>query len=208
MNYKDYNDEELLMYIRESSEDAHEILFKKYKPLVSSIVKKFYPYVSSSGLEKSDLMQEGYLGLNAAIERYSDEKENVFYTFARKCIERRVISAVVTANRQKHKILNESLSLEYNDLEKEIYSIEDFLYDKEEDPLEKIVLLENKEELLSSLNKILTENEKKVLELKNFGHNYQEIAQILGKSHKAIDNTIQRIRIKVNNHILKIKPKS
>ena len=34
MNYSDYNDYELLSYIEENNEDANNIIFKKYEPII------------------------------------------------------------------------------------------------------------------------------------------------------------------------------
>ena len=151
MQYKDYNDEELIMYIREESEDATEILYEKYKPLVISIVQSYYHSYVNFGIEKKDLNQEGYIGLDKAIHRYSEVKDSTFYTFAKKCIERKVISALIKANRQKNKCLNESLSLNYISSLEDIHSLENFLYDEKEDPLKKIIGIENEEELWSSI---------------------------------------------------------
>ena len=40
MRYKEYNDYELLSFINEADEDANEILFEKYRPLIVSIATK------------------------------------------------------------------------------------------------------------------------------------------------------------------------
>ena len=48
-----------------------------------------------------------------------------------------------------------------------------------------------------SVNKLLSKVELEVYKLMKDGINYKEIANILGKTPKQIDNTIQRIRIKL-----------
>ena len=68
-----------------------------------------------NGLEINDLIQEGFLGLSNAITHYNENKDTSFYTFAKTCIERRMISLIISTKRLKHKILNESLSLEGSD---------------------------------------------------------------------------------------------
>lgn len=196
MNYKDYNDEELVMYIREDSEDASEILYEKYKPLVQKIVKRFYPYVINSGLEQSDLMQEGMLSLHNAVYHYREEKDHYFYTFARTCIERKIISVVLSANRQKHKILNESLSLNYQSEDKDASSFDTFLGDDSQNPLNQLVMFEQEHEVINQIRELLTEREKMVFDLKIAGFHYQEIASMLETSTKSIDNAMQRIRNK------------
>ena len=44
---------------------------------------------------------------------------------------------------------------------------------------------------------MLTDLEFQVFELKRNGFNYKEIAEILDKDQKSIDNALQRIRIKM-----------
>ena len=78
MEYKDFNDYELLNYIQEGNEDANNIIIKKYEPLINKIAMKMLPYCKNNGLEKSDLVQEGMIGLNHAIERYHEQKDVLF----------------------------------------------------------------------------------------------------------------------------------
>ena len=70
MQYREYNDYELLNYISENNEEANEILFEKYKPLIVNISNKLYKYCKNKGLELNDLIQEGMLGLNLALKNY------------------------------------------------------------------------------------------------------------------------------------------
>ncbi len=196
MQYKEYNDNELLYYVKESNEEASEIIFKKYEPLIISLAKKMYPYCKNNGLEMSDLIQEGRMGLNKAINHYEESKENLFYTFARKCIERMMLSLVVSSSRQKHKILNESLSLEFTE-EEGLGNLEAIISDSSYNPEEKILTIENEKEFMEKIKDILTDTESKVFDLKLSGFNYKEIASILDKSPKSIDNTLQRIKGKI-----------
>ena len=69
MEYKDFNDYELLDYIAEGNEDANNIIIKKYEPLINKIAVKMLSFCKNNGLEKNDLIQEGMIGLNHAIER-------------------------------------------------------------------------------------------------------------------------------------------
>lgn len=132
MNYKDYNDQELLSFIAEESEESHEILFEKYKPLIVSTATKMIKNCSNLGLEVKDLIQEGYLGLNHAIDTFDQTKDVLFFTYARTCIESRMISLVVSSKRLKHRILNESLSFEAT--EEENTSFENILGSSTLDP--------------------------------------------------------------------------
>ncbi|NLL44715.1 MAG: sigma-70 family RNA polymerase sigma factor [Mollicutes bacterium] len=202
MNYRDFNDNELLSYICENNEEANTILFKKYEPLINSIARKMYKYCKNTGLELNDLIQEGMLGLNLAINHYDEQKDATFYTFAKKCIERKMLSMIIGAKRLKHKILNESLSLEGNINDSDSIGLEAFISDSKNDP--ELVIINNEEEaeLINRIKKRLTDFECQVFELKICNFNYKEIAEILDKSPKAIDNALQRIKAKAKEELV------
>lgn len=192
MDYKNYNDYELLNYIAEGNEDANNIIIKKYEPLINKIAVKMLPYCKNNGLEKSDLMQEGMIGLNHAIDRYQERENILFYTYAKTCIERKIISVIISANRSKNKILNESIS--YDDDENSLLK---FVKSNEPSPEEEILNIELEETLLSKIKAILTDLEEQVFELLISGFKYKEIAEILDKDQKSIDNAKERIKSKI-----------
>lgn len=198
MDYKEYNDYELVHYaVGEQSEEAMEILYQKYKPLIVNFAKKMLPGCSGSGVELNDLIQEGMLGLNNAIDHYIEQKDITFYTFARTCIERRIISATIAAKRQKHKILNESLSLEMTTPNEETMELEYLLKDESMEPSQLLLTNEREEKLFELFKERFTEFELQVFELKMNQFSYDEIATILEKNKKAIDNALQRIKNKI-----------
>ena len=194
MEYKEFNDYELLDYIAEGNEDANNIIIKKYEPLINKIAIKMLPYCKNNGLEKSDLVQEGMIGLNHAIERYHEQKDVLFYTYAKKCIERKIISVVIASNRNKNKILNESIS--YDDEENSLLR---FIKSQTPSPEEEILNIELEEDLLQKIKEVLTDLEEQVFSLLISGFKYKEIAEILDKDEKSIDNAIQRIKLKIKN---------
>ena len=201
MNYRSFNDNELLSYICESNEEANTILFKKYEPLINSLAHKMFKYCKNSGLEVNDLIQEGMLGLNLAINHYDEQKDTTFFTFAKKCIERKMISMIMSTKRLKHKILNESLSLEGNINDSDSIGL-NIISDSKNDP--ELVIINNEEEaeLINRIKKRLTDFECQVFELKICNFNYKEIAEILDKSPKAIDNALQRIKAKAKEELV------
>lgn len=197
MNYKDYNDNELIYFIGENNEEANDIIYTKYKPLIVSISKKLYPGFKNTGVEMNDLIQEGMLGLNQAVLNFKESKDNTFYTFAKTCIERKILSLLVSTKRQKHKILNESISLDFQDKDGEAVSLEEIIGNNTFDPEKVILDTELEEELMNKILEGLTELEEKVFILKINNFNYNEIAEILDTTPKKIDNTLQRIKTKI-----------
>jgi RNA polymerase sporulation-specific sigma factor len=126
------------------------------------------------------------IGLFKAIRDFKiSERGNSFYNFANMCIKRQILSGVSNANRLKHSPLNNAIFIEK----------EEFLENLETP--EKIQL--NKEKLLDfndSKNKLLTKYEKKVLELFIDGKKYKEIAEVVRRDEKSVNNAMQRIRKK------------
>lgn len=204
MNYRDYNDNELVNYVSENNEEAIEIIYKKYKPLINKIATKLYKkYCTNTSLEVSDLEQEGLIALNSAMNHYKENKDTLFYTYAKTCIERKIISTVIRANRQKQKILNDSLSyeLDINDGT----SLQSLLKDVTTNPENILIDMENSSELMDEIENTLTPFEQQVLQLKLDGFEYKEIAEIIDKEPKSIDNALNRIKTKIKKILEEMK---
>ena len=197
MDYSQLNDYELISYIYENNEEANNIIIKKYEPLINSIVNRMMQNCNYLGLEKSDLIQEGMIGLNHAIGYFNEQKDITFYTYAKTCIERRLISVIVSANRLKHRNLNESISFDTED----DGTLEFFLKDETTNPENIVMNEETTREIIKQVKEKLTDFENQVFDLMISYFNYKEIAKILDKEPKQIDNAIQRIKLKVKDII-------
>jgi RNA polymerase sigma factor (sigma-70 family) len=68
----------LVVRARSGDEHAREELINRLLPLISAIARRF----RTEGLEQSDLMQEGIVGLLRAIERYDPERGVPFAAYA------------------------------------------------------------------------------------------------------------------------------
>ena len=196
MPYNDYNDNELLSYIAENNEQASLILFKKYDPLIVSIATNAVKKNPDVGLDINDLIQDGRLALNNAIVTYNETHNVIFYSYARVCIERAITTSIIKANRLKHKHLNDSFSLD--SISEEYGKNDFFMIDNRNNPELKILDFENKQEIYDIVQNKFTDFETSVFELKVKGFNYEEIAMLLNKDKKSIDNAIQRIRKKLS----------
>ena len=151
------------------------------------------------GAEREDIVQEGMIGLFKAIKNFDGEKQNTFKTFANICIERQLITAIKSSNRQKHMPLNSYLSLNtsaYENDDNNTELIETLNNEQIEDPLETIMKKEYFEEIQNTMHKSLSKFEEQVLERFMQGESYEIIAQKLDTPVKSVDNAIQRIRKK------------
>ena len=195
--YKDMTDEEILKLIKTKDDEALDYLICKYKDIVNSKVNKYFII----GAEKEDIMQEGLIGLYKAIKDYNSEKQNSFKSFANLCIERQLITAIKSSNRQKHIPLNSYLSLNMNAYENEDGNSETQVMEVldtnvVEDPLETLTKQEYMLNVENVIDTHLSDFEKKVLNRYIQGDSYVAIAERLDAPVKSVDNAIQRIRKK------------
>lgn len=200
MNYKDLNDNEIIYNIRENNEEANELLFMKYDPLIKATAKRISKYAINSGFELNDFMQEGRIALSSAIQQY-DEQNCLFYTYAKNCIEKRMINLVAKSASAKNRILNNSIPFETIDDDGEHLIFGSVLEDEGSNPEDIVINSENEKDLIERIKNNLTDFESQVFDLKIAGFTYKEIAEILDKSAKSIDNAFQRIKQKAKEKI-------
>lgn len=203
-DYDNMTDEDLVEITKTGDKMAFEYLLNKYKELVNIKVSKYYIV----GAEKDDIVQEGLIGLFKAIKSYKSNMQNSFKSFANMCIERQLITAIKSSNRQKHLPLNSYLSLNISAYDEEEGKSDTALIDVfnntiVEDPLDTITKKEYFQTIESTIDKTLSDFEKKVLNKYINGKSYVEIAEDLDAPVKSIDNAIQRIRKKA---IKELKP--
>ncbi len=203
-NYTNMTDEDLIELVKSEDKCALEHLINRYKNLVNIKISKYYMI----GAEREDIEQEGLIGLFKAIKSYKPNKQNSFKSFASLCIERQLITAIKTSNRQKHIPLNSYLSLNMNayDSEEDGNTGNTDLIDilntnLVEDPLDTITQKEYYQVIENTIDKTLSDFEKKVLSQYIQGESYVQIAQNLDTPVKSIDNAIQRIRKKAIKEI-------
>ena len=180
----EYNDYELISLAKEGNEDAINIIYQKYKPIIVSKSKEAIVRASHHGIEISDIMQEGYIGLDEAINDFSETDNASFYTFAVLCINRQIINYLRKTTGGKDKILNEAVAIdEY--VEKSLK--DDF------DAEFSLIFKEYEKKIIKQIEISLTDFEKEVFKLRIDGYNFDEIANTLNKDIKSIYNTFHRI---------------
>ena len=190
-------DEELALLARDGDREAEELLVARYHRLVRTCAR---PYFLAGG-DSEDLTQEGMFGLLKAVREYHAEKEASFRTFAEICIRSRLYSVLRDMARDKHKPLNQSVSLDTPDFDSNSYTSGTSNL-AQRDPEDSIIDRERTAALLSGVRKQLSEFEAKILGYYLDGLSCREIADAVGKPPKSVDNAVQRIRRKVAQHIL------
>ena len=194
-DYEKKTDEELIMDFRGGDTAIMDYLLEKYKPMVKKKAKAMYLL----GGDSDDLIQEGMIGLFKAVRDYDSAQEASFGTFAQICVTRQLYSAIRASRRKKHLPLNSYISLYDNEeiseeKESELIQIQNIA--STNNPEDLVIHKESEDSFMNELEGNLSELERKVLYLHLLGTDYRTIAKLLGKSPKAVDNALQRIKTK------------
>jgi RNA polymerase sporulation-specific sigma factor len=200
---KTMKDEEVVLLAQQGQEYASEYLLHKYRHIIRSKAKPYF----LTGADQEDILQEGWIGLHKAIRDFQYEKGIPFKHFAELCVSRQIITAVKTSTRLKHSPLNSYISLN-----KPVYDdgtdrtlIDMIPSTRMTDPEEVVMNREELATIKAQLMETLSKFEYNVFLLYLKKASYQEIANQLKTSTKAVDNALCRIKRKIG---LKMKPSS
>ncbi len=185
------SDEEVIALYKNGNNGAGEYLMSRYKTLVRKKARLYY----LDGGDQEDLLQEGMLGLFKAMKEFDPAKQTSFFTFADLCVNHQMLTAVESANRKKHKPLNDSVPIEGLDESKVIKT-----GSGTENPETLFVDKETADQMLEEWKKLFSKMETEVFDLYLEGYDYLQIAEKLGKTGKSIDNCLQRIKSKIKKN--------
>ena len=174
--------DEIITLAKQGNQAAIEQLVDSYKGLIRSLANRYYLV----GGDKDDLLQEGMLGLFYAITYYNEDK-GPFPAFVELCVMRQILDAVKRDSAAKQKPL-------YNYVELDVVSK---LSDSADSPLENLLRKEYAAKVSDVIKNKLTPIESRVLTLFADGYSYEDIAEVTGKSYKAVDGALQRARKKL-----------
>ena len=196
----EYNDMELTELVKENNEDAKDLIYDKYNYIIDIILAKYKKTFYVLGIDLKEARQEALLAFTDALIKYSSDKSTSLATFISLVVERKIQNCVRKAETIKNKKSQETYSLDY---EYEAFNkpLKEIIGNAAADPLVKMEGVENYLELVNKINGVLSPLEYEVYELLINDFNYQDIAKILGREPKQIDNTIQRIRTKIKDLI-------
>lgn len=161
-------------------------IFLDKNPLIVQIAKKYY--IAGGDLE--DLVQEGRFGLFKALSIYDKDKNDNFGNFAKTIIEREIITAIRRENTGKNQMLDESVFLGGGE--------EDMLH-SDSNPEQDLILSERFREIKENMFSKLSDFERQVFDYYLQEYSYMDIATVLNKSPKAIDNALTRIKLKLTS---------
>ncbi len=194
------DDDALVLAARAGDDLALAALITRYRGFARA---KSRPYFLV-GADREDVVQEGLIGLYKAIRDYDSEQESSFRAFAELCITRQLISAVKGATRHKHGPLNSYVSFSrpvVTDTDDERVLADVLPAGLHDDPAERLVSAERIRALQAHVSTVLSDLEVEVLRLYVDGKSYVEIAALTERHTKAVDNALQRVKRKLEQHL-------
>ena len=203
--YERVTDGELISRLSGGDQGVMDFIMVKYKSMVRKKARAMYLL----GGENEDLIQEGMIGLIKAVRDFKEEQGASFQSFAELCVSRLMYSAIEASKRKKHFPLNSYISLyEESEVQKngrKMPLIDTIEPEQETNPEALYFGKEYTEAFVEQLKEKLSPMENRVLSLHLQGTDYRQIAELLGKSPKSIDNALQRIKGKAEKMMNRTK---
>ena len=186
-------DEELAI-LANVDESAINAIIRRFEPLIGGIVSGFF----LKGGDRDDLMQAGRVGVMEAVRAFDVTKNANFRTFATRCVQRKVVDAVRADSAKRNAPLNDGVSIEGSTSgEDDTMAIGNVIGTKgtpEQGSIEK----EDYTEMVEAIKGSVTDRDIAILALYLDDNSYAQIAEAVGVEVKTVDNTIQKIKRKIN----------
>lgn len=192
----DHNDEQLGALAAAGRDEAEELLVVRYTRLVRAQAHSLYLV----GGDSEDLIQEGMIGLLRAIRSFDPAKSVAFRSFAETCVRNRLYSVLRSANSEKQAALNRSVSFDTPFFDGNSFAPDVPRY-AASNPEDLLIDEERVSAFFAGIQKQLSAFEGKVLGYYLKGYSCREIAVLLGRSPKSVDNAVQRLRRKIGQQI-------
>lgn len=190
---------ELLVAARAGDDRALDELLHRYRALARAKARSYFLV----GADRDDVVQEAMIGLYKAVRDFSPDGGASFRGFAEMCVTRQLVDAVKSATRHKHAPLSRSVSLDKpvrgDDGDQTLGDV--LPVAAADDPESLAISADEVRALKSHLDEVLSDLEQQVLRHHVQGKSYDEIAAMLQRHVKSIDNALQRIKRKLAAHL-------
>lgn len=184
-------EEYYLKLYSEGDEKARNILIERNLRLVAHIVKKY----NNIGKDVDDLISIGTIGLIKAISTFDMEKGTRLATYAARCIDNEILMTIRSNKKSKLEVsLQEPIGI---DKEGNEISLLDILGTDVDSVIDEVHLKFMKKKLHQSVNRVLRDREKIIIELRyglidGVSKTQREIANMLGISRSYVSRIEKR----------------
>lgn len=172
----------LLSAAKDGDQRAFEELLNRYKPLIDSLCGMFSDSFSYRE-DDQDLRQEAMIAFHKAVQSYLPGKEVTFGLYAKICIRRHLISYQDRSHAEKSIVSLEDIKTDFADVHRDLS--------------EKMVEDESYLELCRRIQSLLSPYEKRIWWLSVSGQTAREIAPLVGKDERSVQNALYRVRKKL-----------
>ncbi|MDT8715545.1 sigma-70 family RNA polymerase sigma factor [Clostridium sp. 19966] len=184
--------EELVYLYRQGDKQALEILIEQNKSIIYKLANRFYTE-GTNAVDKEDLIQEGYLGLIAAADKYDfdNEKKAKFITYAVFWVNSKISRFINTRATKEEISLNSPIGDDDSSQLMDYIEGEDYSLENVE---ERIYIKELREELEQAMNDNTSLKERETLKL-HYGWNNGRILSFgeIGSIFNIDDYQVKRI---------------
>ena len=192
MDYKKYNDNELIYMVHENDDVSSSLLLKKYYPIIFKLSKEYYDKFIGCGYELDDFYQEALAAFYRALHSYDESKNVVFYTFVVICIKRSLSSF----SRKVYSESNSNVIVGAYTLDE----IENYIEDESENPKKK-ELFKGLENIIKDVIYSLPLESGAILELRINGFTYKEIGTLLEIPTSSVEFKSRKARKLLRNRV-------
>lgn len=196
------SNEKLVHLYQNGDKQALESIIEQNKGIVNKIVNRFYTEKTNS-IDREDLMQEGFIGLIVAANKYdiNNEKKALFITYAVYWIRQKIIRFIHYKNTNDETSLNAPTNKEGNNELADYIEGVDYSFENIED---KIYVQQIHEELDQAMFNFNTLKEQKIIKMhygwdKTKSMTLREIGTIFGVTWSRINSIEHTAFLKIRH---------
>lgn len=199
-DYSEYSRDELIKLSQEGDQLAISTLITSHKDFLGRMSNK---YILNSG-DKDDIEQLATIAFWDAIQSYNPETSGDFEAYAGMIIKRKLTDELRKDSAEKRKLNNLANSLEdtlADDGEGGESTVGDTIASPDLSPEEQFLGKEGAKELMRFMRDKFSERERDVVLRHIRGDKISQIAEETGMSYKSVENTLMRIKNKLNDYL-------
>ena len=182
----------LILRAKRGEAVAIEEVIRRYGWMVRSVVRKYF---TPNGTEE-DLEQEGAMAVFKAIKEYDPRKNDNVSAYISMCIDSAVKDALRMATRNKHRTLNEAVSLADFNENLDPPTPTEYVYD----PVHNYIEREGLDTFYDNVANLCSDLHVRVLKYYLDGYTYDEIAALTGVNRKKVDNVMFTVKKKIKDN--------